>query len=433
MKPPRRPSPKFQCASLQCLEDRTLLSTFAALHHRHAAPAEVRASGPAPVAVPVASSVVNAANRAHTFLYRLAPAASVPVPAASSPPSTALTPAELRNIYGLNKITNLGQGQTIAIVDAYDDPYISKDADTFDKQFMTTLGGSTSYYTAYGAATSWLTKVYASGKKPAGNRGWGQEISLDVEWMHAIAPQAQIMLVEASSASYTALFQADSVAVKDGATVISNSWGGGEFSGETGYDSTFSTKGVTFVFSAGDSGVQEYPAESPNVLAVGGTTLSYNTTSYTWTGESGWSGGGGGVSAYEGKPSFQSGLSYSYRANPDISWVADPNTGVAVYDSYGGYRWGQYGGTSVGAPSWSALLALANQGRVAAQKSVLDGVSQTLPAIYAMASGTAGTTPLYDVTTGSNGVGSAGPGYDLVTGRGTPQRADLVYQALVNY
>jgi subtilase family serine protease len=377
---------------------------------------------------------------AHTMLVRAATPLVSPARGGGggggSPPPSALTPAEVRHIYGFDQINSsiLGNGQKIAIVDAYDDPNIFSDADVFDKQFPTTLNGSTSYYSAYGAATTWLTQVYASGSKPPGNTGWGQEISIDVEWAHAIAPQAQIVLVEAASNSFANLLAADDKAVALGATVISNSWGGGESSTETSYDSHFTTKGVTFVFSAGDGGAQEYPAESPYVVAVGGTTLSHDS-GYDWTGESGWSSGGGGVSAYEAKPSYQSGLSYSNRANPDIAYDADPNTGVAVYDSYGSSRfnpaWGQWGGTSIGAPQWSALLALADQGRVAAQKSVLDGFSQTLPALYAMTSDSNGTD-LYDVTTGSNGVGSAGPGYDLVTGSGTPRKAYSTYSYLVN-
>jgi subtilase family serine protease len=208
--------------------------------------------------------------------------------------------------------------------------------------------------------------------------------------------------------------------------------GGSESRSETGYDSHFTARGVTFVFSAGDSGNQSYPAESPDVLAIGGTTLSHDSN-YNWTNETGWSSGGG-VSRYEAKPSYQSSLNYARRANPDLSYDADPNTGFAVYDSYGGYNWNYiFGGTSAGAPQWSGLIAIANQARVSAGKSVLDGVSQTLPAIYAMTTGTDGSEQLYDVTVGRNSQGRAGPGFDLVSGRGTPRRGDLVYQALVDY
>jgi len=353
-------------------------------------------------------------------------------PQTSAPPGSALTPAQIRHIYGFDQITNLGAGQTIAIVDAYNDPNIAADANTFDKEFYTTLSGTTTLYSAYGDSSSWLTVAYAQGSKPATNSGWDLEISLDVEWAHAIAPLAKILLVETASSSNTNLYAGDTYAATHGASVISNSWGGGESSGETKSDSTFSSQhGVTFVFSAGDSGNQEYPAESPYVVSVGGTTLSHNS-SYNWTGETGWSDGGGGLSAYEASPSYQSSLGYSKRANPDIAYDADPNSGVAIYDSVryeGQTGWYQIGGTSMGAPQWSALIALANEGR----GSNLDGYTQTLPAIYAMTTGTDGSEDLYDVTTGKNLEGSAGPGYDLVTGRGTPRDANLVYQALVAY
>jgi subtilase family serine protease len=441
----RRLAPRFRSDFLDRLEERIVLS---------AAPAAtyvLQATRPLPYVAPVSSNAAAGPGYAQTFLYRLNDQGTLAFSTAASGSSSTilpdgsgplaggplapagLSPAQLRHIYSLDKISNLGSGQTLAIVDAYDDPNIFNDADTFDQQFMTTIGGTTSYYTAYGKATTWLTQAYASGTKPPGDTGWGQEISLDVEWMHAVAPQAKIMLVEAASNSFSDLLTAETYAVNHGATVISSSWGGGEFSGETGYDSTFSSaSGVTFVFSAGDSGNQSYPAESPYVVAVGGTHLTYDS-SYNWSSESGWSSGGGGVSRYEAKPGYQSGLSYSRRANPDVAYDADPYTGFAVYDSYGGYGWGEYGGTSAGAPQWSALLGIANQGRVAKGKSALDGYSQTLPAIYAMTMGTDGSEDLYDVTSGRNRVGRAGPGFDLVTGRGTPRRSDLIYNYLVGY
>jgi subtilase family serine protease len=426
----KRISLSFHSESLDMFEDRVLLSTLPVshLHSLRASGVEVakRTTG-----APLQSNPVVATQYAHTLLRPWHSSSAPRRAAGGGPPSSALTPAQVRHIYGFDKISNLGMGQTIAIVDAFDDPNIFNDANVFDKQFMTGLTGGTSYYTAYGDSTKWLTQAFASGTRPSGNYGWGQEISLDVEWMHAIAPLAKILLVEASSNGFSALLAADDYAVSHGATVISNSWGGGEFSGEKSYDSHFAAKGVTFVFSAGDSGNQSYPAESPNVVSVGGTSLHHDAN-YNWSSESGWSKGGGGVSGYESKPSYQKGVNYANRANPDVAYDADPSTGFAVYDSYGGYSWGQYGGTSAGAPQWAALIAIADQGRVAAHKSILDGVSQTLPALYAMTTGTDGTKQLYDVTTGGNAVGSAGPGYDLATGRGTPRRADLVYQALVN-
>ncbi len=426
----RNAFPRFRPMILEPLEARTLLSLATSSTAQVPAAATVPSDYPAYI-LPVSSSI-SLPGQEQTFLDKIVAYPGVSPLATGSPPASALTPAEMRHIDSIDQISNLGQGQTIAIVDAYDDPSIFSDANVFDKQFMTTLGGSTTYYSAYGASTSWLTKVYASGSKPPGNTGWGQEISLDVEWMHAIAPQAKILLVEAASSSLSDLLNADTVAAQQGATVVSNSWGGGEFQGEINSDSTFVVPNVTFVFSAGDSGNQSYPAVSPNVVSVGGTSLSHDAN-FNWTGEVGWSYGGGGVSAYEARPSYQSGLSYTNRATPDIAYDADPNTGFAVYDSYGGYGWGQYGGTSAGAPQWTALIALANQQRAAQGESTLSGPSQTLPAIYAMATGTNGTQPLQDITSGSNGVGSAGPGFDLVTGEGTPRRSDLVVAALTGF
>jgi len=441
----RHHPPRFRSEAIEKFEERVLLSSVPGhyAHHIRATPVQVASHHTALTSPRVSPA---AAGYAYPLLAKVRSGnVATPLAGVGSPPPSALTPAQTRHIYGIDNIGNLGAGQTIAIVDAYDDPNIFSDANVFDQQFMTTLGGNTSYYTQYGAASStdpnsWLTKVYASGTQPAGDTGWGTEISLDVEWMHAIAPQAKIILVEANSNSFSDLLAADDKAVNLGATVISNSWGSSEFRGETSYDSHFTSdgftsKGVTFVFSAGDSGNQSYPATSPYVLSVGGTTLSHDA-SYNWKSETGWSSGGGGVSRYEPKPSYQSKLlSYNRRATPDIAYDADPNTGFAVYDSYGGYNWNYiFGGTSAGAPQWSAIIALANQGRQAKSKLALDGYTQTLPAIYyAMTTGTTGNEQLYDVTSGRNRVGSAGPGFDLVTGRGTLRRGDLVYQALVNY
>jgi subtilase family serine protease len=437
----RREFVRFRPGTIEPLERRALLSAIpttlvgpahhaASYHPAHLATKSVAHTTPAAKA-----HAAKAATNAHTFL--LTPPSTAHPHAGSGPSSGSLTPAETRHIYGFDNLpTDLGAGQTIAIVDAYDAATIFNDADVFDKQFNTTLGGTTSYYTAYGASTNWLTKAYVNNVKPKANASWGQEISLDVEWAHAIAPQAKILLVEAASASFANLLAADDLAVSKGATVVSNSWGGGESSTETSYDSHFkNATGVTFVYSSGDSGNQSYPAESPYVVSVGGTTLTHDS-SYNFVSESAWSGSGGGLSAYEATPGYQSSLGLAKRGNSDVSYDANPNTGFAVYDSTsyrGSVGWLQFGGTSDAAPQWSALIAIANQERVAAGKTALDGFSQTLPALYALtASNTDGTVPLYDVITGSNSVASAKAGYDLVTGKGTPRRADLVIQALAS-
>jgi subtilase family serine protease len=209
------------------------------------------------------------------------------------------------------------------------------------------------------------------------------------------------------------------------------SWGGGDFSGETSYDSHFNHPGVSFFASAGDSGAAaEYPAASPYVTAVGGTTISLDANGNKLS-ESAWSGSGGANTANESKPSYQNGIySGTGRGIPDVAYNADPNSGVYIYDSSNGGNWGVVGGTSAGAPQWAALMALVNQGRADLSKSSLGtgttyGTNQVL---YALAGGSSYTNPngdFYDVSAGSNGH-PATTGYDLVTGLGSPVANKLV-------
>ena len=215
------------------------------------------------------------------------------------------------------------------------------------------------------------------------------------------------------------------------------SWANSEFSTESAYDSYLTTPsghgGVTFVACSGDSGAPvSYPAISSNVLSVGGTTLNLNGQGYV--SESGWSGSGGGISAYESQPSYQNGVvtqSTTYRTNPDVAYDANPNTGFAVYDSYNNpvsSPWSEWGGTSGAAPQWAALVAIADQGRILAGKGALDGATQTLPMLYALPS-----SDFHDITSGTSTGSpnySAGTGYDLVTGLGSPI-ANLVVNDLV--
>ena len=280
------------------------------------------------------------------------------------------TPAEIRHAYGFDQIafatssgavSGNGAGQTIAIVDAYNDPNIVKDLSAFDSQFGV-------------VAPPKFTVVNERGSSalPSTDAGWSMEISLDVEWAHAIAPGANILLVEANSASLGDLLTAVNYARQQaGVTVVSMSWGGSEFNGESSYDSYFTTPAghapVTFVASAGDSGGDGcWPAVSSNVLAVGGTALSINSSSVR-TSETAWSDSSGGVSLYESVPSYQTGVQATgRRTTPDVAYDASPSTGFAIYDSvsYAGQSgWFCVGGTSAGAPQWAALAAIANQGR----------------------------------------------------------------------
>jgi hypothetical protein len=348
--------------------------------------------------------------------------------------STWYSPSQIRHAYGFDQITfsngtvtGDGTGTTIAIVDAYDDPTIAADLHNFDVQF--------------GLTDPVFTKVNENGGSslPSANVGWSEEISLDVEWAHAIAPGANILLVEANSASFGDLLTAVNYAAnKSGVVAVSMSWGGGEFFGENGYDGYFQTPsghaGVTFIASSGDSGAPDsYPSASPNVLSVGGTTLNLDGSNNI-SSETGWSGSGGGLSAVESQPAYQNGVvtqSTTARANPDVSYDADPNTGFPVDDSYAfgaSTPWAIFGGTSDAAPQWAGLVAIADQGRALAGLGSLDGRTQTLPDLYAMPA-----SNFHDITSGTSTGSpnlSAGAGYDLVTGRGTPA-ANLIVASLV--
>jgi hypothetical protein len=369
--------------------------------------------------------------------------AAVTSKAISGPTGT--TPAQIRQAYGFSGITfsngtvaGDGSGTTIAIVDAYNDPNVASDLDAFDKQFGAAASGPT-LYQQYGAASSFLKVVNQTGggSLPTSDTGWSEEIALDVEWAHAIAPGARILLVEANSSSYTDLLAGVTYAAKQpGVVAVSMSWGGSEFSGETSFDSAFQTPsghaGVTFVVSSGDTGAPaSYPATSPNVLAVGGTSLYLNASGGI-SSESAWSGSGGGISTLEPQPSYQNGVviqSSTMRTNPDVAYDADPNTGFPEYNSYSfpSSPWQQFGGTSDAAPQWAALIAIADEGRMKNGLSSLDGRSQTLPMLYGLPA-----SDFHDITTGTTTGSpsySAGPGYDLATGRGSPV-ANLIVAAL---
>jgi subtilase family serine protease len=350
---------------------------------------------------------------------------SVEASGVPAPPAAAFSPAQVRHAYGFDQITNQGKGQTIGLVDAYDDPNAEADLGVFDAQYG--LPACTS-------SNGCFRKVYASGKKPAANANWAVEMALDVEWAHAIAPQANIVLVEAASNSLSDLVAASKVAVGDGASVVSMSWTTGEFSTEKSMDNNFVASGVTFLAASGDSGTGvSYPAASPDVVGVGGTTLSLSSNG-SYLMETAWSGSGGGISTVEPEPLFQAQFPIPYDAQgrrgvPDVSYNANPATGYAIYDSVAinGYAgWFQVGGTSAGTPQWAALVAIANSLRVTARKANLSSAD---PSLYTLAQ-TAPTTDYHAVTQGTNGtcgtVCDAGAGYDYVTGLGTPRAPAMV-------
>jgi subtilase family serine protease len=300
-------------------------------------------------------------------------------------PSGGFTPSQILTAYGLNSLTVTtpagtaqanGTGETIAIVDAYHDPYLASDLATFDKQFNI-------------AAPPSLTQDNLSNSATNTNDGWAQEETLDVEWAHAVAPGASIVVVEANSASLTDLMSAVNAArAIPSVSVVSMSWGESEFAGETAYDSLFTTpaghQGITFVASAGDTPGTEWPAASPNVVAVGGTTLQLSSTGAIAS-ETAWSSTGGGLSQFESEPAFQDKVqSTGSRSTPDVAFDANPSTGVYVFTttpSTGQGSWQIVGGTSVGAPVLAGLIAIADQVANDAGTPTLTS-TQTLTALY---------------------------------------------------
>jgi subtilase family serine protease len=345
----------------------------------------------------------------------------------------ALSPSQLEAAYGLSTSSTAGAGKTIAIIDAYNDPNIAAELAAFDG--------------AYGLpGTSANISNYLSVVNLAGNRidpGWAQETALDVEWAHALAPGARILLVEARSDSLTDLMTAVQTAVADGANVVSMSWGESDSNLTAGqvsqYDAFFQQHDstVTFVASSGDSGTNtangggaEWPSSSPYVLSVGGTTLAVNANG-TYAGETAWSSSGGGISAFEPEPNYQLALQQTgRRSTPDVAFDANPSTGVMVYSSFVRGGWEQVGGTSLGAPAWAAIVAT-----IDSQAHTSLGSAQVLNALYSL--NTAATFDLHSISasTASRGVNTfATATYNTSTGLGTPtakMMSDLTFLASV--
>ena len=313
------------------------------------------------------------------------------------------SPNQIKTAYHLP--TSGGKG-TIAIISAYDDPTIENDLNVFSKTYnlpaCTIKNGCFEHH------------IMTSGT--GSNSNWAMETSLDVQWAHAIAPTAKILLVSAKTPSGTNLLSAiDYVAKRTDVVAISMSFGGAEFSDETTLDNHFQVSGKTFFASSGDNGTGvSWPAASPYVVAVGGTSLALTPTGNVIS-EKAWKGSGGGVSAYESEPSFQSDYSIP-RANgkrsiPDVSYSADPSFGFSVYKTTGKTGgWYVVGGTSAGAPQWAAIASL--------------GLSANNKNFYADKSTTNNEQYFRDITTGTNGTCgyfcTARKHYDYVTGLGSP-------------
>jgi hypothetical protein len=304
------------------------------------------------------------------------------------------SPAQITSAYGLNAITlssgtvkGDGTGETIALIEMYHDPNLSSDLATFDAE--------------YGLpAPPNLTVDNQAGDQS--NNGWALEESMDVEWAHAIAPGANILVVEAAPSNSDPQALANLMAAVQtanttpGVVVVSMSWGFNEFAGETAYDSDFMTPGITYIAASGDDPGVDYPAASPYVLSVGGTTLTLSGSG-SYVSESAWPDSGGGYSQYEAEPSYQESVQQSgERSTPDVAYDGDPNTGVEVYETppvdqnpfqpSAQGSWQVVGGTSLGAPSWAGILAIADQGRAIAGLGSLSGATQTLPTLYDLAS-----------------------------------------------
>jgi subtilase family serine protease len=337
-------------------------------------------------------------------------ATSTPSPSPTTTTGSAPTgygPADLQSAYKLPSST-AGSGQTVAIVDAYDDPNAESDLAVYRSQY-----GLPACTTANGC----FKKVNQSGGTgyPAADGGWSQEISLDLDMVSAVCPNCHILLVEANSASINDLGLSVNEAVALGANEVSNSYGGAQVFVDPLYDPYYNHPGVAITASSGDGGYGvDFPASSPYVTAVGGTSLTKDGSARGWA-ETAWSGGGSGCSSYESKPSWQTDTGCSNRTVVDVSAVADPNTAVAVYDSFaynGVSGWLEFGGTSVSSPIIAGVYALAGNAATVNGGSYPYSHTGNLNDIASGSNSSSGCSPAYLCT--------AGAGYDGPTGLGTP-------------
>jgi hypothetical protein len=308
------------------------------------------------------------------------------------------TPSQIRTAYNLP--SSGGAGTTIAIIDAYYTPSVLSDLSFFSSYFGLPAPTADNFE-VHNMTTGIITAP----------SNWAMETCLDVEWAHAIAPDAKILLVEATN-NGSALFSAVDWATDQlGVVAVSMSWGGDEISEEIYGDFRFNNPDIVFFAASGDSGSGViYPSSSQYVVAVGGTTLHLYADG-TVISEVGWSGSGGGISAYEPRPDYQTnyGLTAVNRSVPDVSYDADQATGFPVYCAG---SWFKVGGTSAGAPQWAAIHAL--------------GLSANNSNFYLNAK-TAYSSYFRDIISGNNGY-PAGIGYDYVTGLGSPLTYNFTQQ-----
>jgi len=369
------------------------------------------------------------------------------IPSAGGTISPPFGPSDISQAYGFNNIffpgsggstiTGDGAGQTIAIVVAYHQPNLIADLHAFNLR--------------YGLPDPQITVCNQTGSTNPANYSanatgnWGIEASVDVQWAHALAPKANILVVEAASNGLANLYTAVTTAAKAGTgslsslpftTIVSMSWGASEYAGEasnTYFNTPAGKSGVVFVAATGDTGgAVQYPAADPRVVAVGGTALSINSSG-TYGTESAWNGSNGSFSAYNSVPTYQQGITpygtqntNSMRMAPDVSFVGATGTSVWVYDSYDfpSSPWVGVSGTSVGTPCWAALFSIVDQGRVNSGSTPLTS-SQALTTLYTQYTNGTYSYKFHDVIGGSNNSYTAGAGYDLATGLGSP-RANVI-------
>ena len=393
-------------------------------------------------------------------LSRARAAAANASPAATAITAAVYTPAQIRAAYGLPVLpattatlsttdaAAFGAGQTIYIIDAHDHPNAFADLGKFSTKFglaacssvaltsasklpLASAGSTCSFSVAYASSAGALASA-----APTYDSGWVAEIALDVQWAHAIAPLARIVLIETVDSSTTNLLAGVALANKMGPGVVSMSFGAAEGSWVKSADASFTTTGMTYVASAGDNGTQAlWPAVSPNVLAVGGTSLNWSGSGTRY--EAAWTGSGGAVSTIEALPTWQSGVTVpslgkaTMRTVSDVAFNANPSTGQYVALTEKGATttsWNAYGGTSIGAPQWAGLVAVANARRVLASKAVLGDIHTTLYKTIA-ATATSYAAAFADIVDGKNGTCAscvAATGYDTPTGLGSPNASALL-------
>lgn len=375
-------------------------------------PVQAAAAGEGRIITP-ASSVPGPAGRAHTniVIYDSGSVHSDSQPAGETPASMGCVYQFTPHVAGCPKVGTTqnpsGGSGAVALVDAYDNPDATTD--------MTT------YSTQWGLPAANFLQVYASGKKPQNNPGgWSLEEALDIEMAHAMAPSAQVILVEATTNSFNDLYLAEDVAgtmvASAGGGEVSNSWSGGEYSTENSDGQAhFNTLGAVYLASSGDSPSQVgVPSALPFVVSVGGTTINRNSGGL-FTSESSWNDAGGGPSIYEPRPSYQNVIKTivgSKRGTPDISFDANPSSGPAMYDADGGYGWIVVGGTSVSSPAIAGVL---NRAGHFYHSTALQNTE-----VYTIYGNAMQYRRDYrDITSGSNGH-SCVKGWDYCTGVGTP-------------